>query len=116
MSQQDIIKAIGEMSIVELNDLVKAIEEEFGIEAVAAVAGPAADAAPAADAKVTVTLTSGSGVPVIKVVKDIMGLGLGESKALVDGTPSVLKENIDRAEAEEIKEKLEAAGASVEIA
>ena len=117
---ENIIAEIKEASILELNDLVKAIEEEFGVTAaapVAVVAGGDAAGADAAPANVTVTLTDvgATKVAVIKAVREITGLGLVDAKGLVDKAPSVIKENIPAAEGAEIKEKLEAAGASVEV-
>lgn len=120
ISNADVIASLKEMTMLELNDLVKAIEEEFGVTAaapvaVAAVGGAEADAAPS---EVTVTLTSpgGSKVGVIKAVREITGLGLVDAKGLVDKAPSAIKENISSEEAEEIKAKLEEAGATVEVA
>ncbi|MDO4903432.1 MAG: 50S ribosomal protein L7/L12 [Limosilactobacillus sp.] len=113
-----IIASLKEASISDLNDLVKAIEEEFDVSAAApvAVAG-AAGAAGAAKDTFTVELTeAGSAkVKVIKVVKDITGAGLKEAKDLVDGAPSAIKEDVKEDEANEIKEKLEAAGATVTL-
>ncbi|MBM7636341.1 50S ribosomal protein L7/L12 [Streptococcus saliviloxodontae] len=115
---ENIIAEIKEASILELNDLVKAIEEEFGVTAaapVAAVAGPA-DAGAAKDSfDVELTSAGDKKVGVIKVVREITGEGLKEAKALVDGAPSVLKEGVSAAEAEELKAKLEEAGASVTL-
>lgn len=119
LSNTEIIDSLKEMSMLELNDLVKAIEEEFGVTAAAPVAVAAvAETEEAAPSEVTVTLTAAGSakVAVIKVVREITGLGLGESKALVDKAPSAIKENISPEEAEEIKNKLVEAGASVEIA
>lgn len=119
ISNADIIASLKEMTMLELNDLVKAIEEEFGVTAAAPVAVAAAGADEAsAPSEVTVTLTSagGSKVAVIKAVREITGLGLVEAKGMVDKAPSAIKENISPEEAEEIKGKLEAAGASVEVA
>lgn len=120
LSNADIIASLKEMTMLELNDLVKAIEEEFGVTAAApvAVAVAGADEAAAGPSEVTVTLTApgGSKVGVIKAVREITGLGLVEAKGLVDKAPSPIKENISPEEAEDIKAKLEAAGASVEIA
>ncbi|MGT2928816.1 50S ribosomal protein L7/L12 [Streptococcus dentasini] len=117
---ENIIAEIKEASILELNDLVKAIEEEFGVTAAAPVA--AAGAAGAEDAGAAkdsfdVELTAGGDkkVAVIKVVREITGEGLKEAKALVDNAPSVLKEGVAAAEAEEMKAKLEEAGASVTL-
>ncbi|MFC3932070.1 50S ribosomal protein L7/L12 [Streptococcus dentapri] len=117
---ENIIAEIKEASILELNDLVKAIEEEFGVTAAAPVA--AAGAAGAADAGAAkdsfdIELTAGGDkkVGVIKVVREITGEGLKEAKALVDNAPSVLKEGVAAEEAEELKAKLEEAGASVTL-
>ncbi|WP_047154543.1 50S ribosomal protein L7/L12 [Aneurinibacillus tyrosinisolvens] len=120
MSKEQIIEAIKEMSVLELNDLVKAIEEEFGVTAAAPVAmagGAAGGAAEAEQTEFTVILTSagGSKINVIKVVREITGLGLKEAKAMVDGAPANVKEGISKEDAEGIKAKLEEAGASVEV-
>ena len=116
---ENIISEIKEASILELNDLVKAIEEEFGVTAAAPVAAAAAGAADAGAAKdsfdVELTSAGDKKVAVIKVVREITGEGLKEAKAIVDGAPSVLKEGVAAAEAEEIKAKLEEAGASVTL-
>ena len=116
---ENIIAEIKEASILELNDLVKAIEEEFGVTAAAPVAAAAAGAADAGAAKdsfdVELTSAGDKKVGVIKVVREITGLGLKEANAIVDGAPSVLKEGVAAAEAEEIKAKLEEAGASVTL-
>ncbi|MFR7071579.1 50S ribosomal protein L7/L12 [Streptococcus pneumoniae] len=118
---ENIIAEIKEASILELNDLVKAIEEEFGVTAAApvAVAVAAADAADAGAAKdsfdVELTSAGDKKVGVIKVVREITGLGLKEAKELVDGAPALVKEGVATAEAEEIKAKLEEAGASVTL-
>ncbi|VSW69829.1 50S ribosomal protein L7/L12 [Streptococcus pneumoniae] len=119
---ENIIAEIKEASILELNDLVKAIEEEFGVTAAAPVAVAAADAADAADAgaakdsfDVELTSAGDKKVGVIKVVREITGLGLKEAKELVDGAPALVKEGVATAEAEEIKTKLEEAGASVTL-
>ena len=116
---ENIIAEIKEASILELNDLVKAIEEEFGVTAAAPVAAAAAGAADAGAAKdsfdVELTSAGDKKVAVIKVVREITGEGLKEAKAIVDGAPSVLKEGVAAAEAEEIKAKLEEAGASVTL-
>ena len=111
---ENIIAEIKEASILELNDLVKAIEEEFGVTAAAPVA--AADAGAAKDSfDVELTSAGDKKVGVIKVVREITGEGLKEAKAIVDGAPSVIKEGVAAAEAEEIKAKLEEAGASVTL-
>ena len=116
---ENIIAEIKEASILELNDLVKAIEEEFGVTAAAPVAAAAAGAADAGAAKdsfdVELTSAGDKKVGVIKVVREITGLGLKEAKELVDGAPTVVKEGVATAEAEEIKTKLEEAGASVTL-
>lgn len=118
LNTADVIASLKEMTILELNELVKAIEEEFGVTAAAPVAvAAAADAAPAGPVEVTVTLTNDGGakIPVIKVVREITGLGLKEAKELVDNTPSVIKANVTPEEGEAIKAKLVEAGASVEV-
>ena len=116
---ENIIAEIKEASILELNDLVKAIEEEFGVTAAAPVAAAAAGAADAGAAKdsfdVELTSAGDKKVAVIKVVREITGLGLKEAKELVDGAPALVKEGVATAEAEEIKAKLEEAGASVTL-
>ena len=118
LTQEEILAYLEEATILELNDLVKAIEDKFGVVAAAAVAAaPAEEAKDEGPSEVTVTLTSfgASKVGVIKVVREITGLGLVDAKKLVDGCPSAIKENISPEEAEGIKEKLTAAGATVEI-
>lgn len=119
LTQDEILAYLEEATILELNDLVKAIEDKFGVVAAAAVAAPAADdeAASNEPTEVTVTLTEvgGTKVAVIKAVREITGLGLVDAKKLVDSTPAAIKENISPDEANQIKEKLMAAGASVEI-
>jgi len=118
LTNAEMIEAIKEMSVLELNDLVKAIEEEFGVTAAApmAVAG-GADAADAAPTEFDVILTSPGQkkIPVIKIVREITGLGLKEAKELVDNAPAPVKEKLPTEEAEELKAKLEEAGASVEL-
>lgn len=120
LTKDDIIAFLEEATIIEINDVVKAIEEKFGVTAAApvAVAAAGADAGAGAEAaSVTVTLTEvGATKPaVIKAVRDITGLGLVDSKGLVDKAPSVIKENVSAAEGEEIKAKLTEAGATVEV-
>jgi len=119
LTQEEILSYLEEATILELNDLVSAIEEKFGVvAAAAAVAAPAAAAEEAAGpSEVTVTLTDvgGTKVAVIKAVREITGLGLVDAKKLVDGVPTAIKENVSPEEAESIKEKLVAAGATVEI-
>ena len=112
LAHEDILAYLEEATILELNDLVKAIEEKFGVTAAAGD-----DAAAAGPSEVTVTLTDvgGTKVAVIKAVREITGLGLVDAKGLVDKVPSVIKENIKPEEAEEIKKKLMDAGASVEV-
>ncbi len=116
---ENIIAEIKEASILELNDLVKAIEEEFGVTAAAPVAVAAAGAGEAAATKdsfdIELTAAGDKKVGVIKVVREITGLGLKEAKELVDGAPNVIKEGVAAAEAEELKAKLEEAGASVTL-
>ncbi|MDE5415749.1 MAG: 50S ribosomal protein L7/L12 [Bacillaceae bacterium] len=120
MSKEQILEAIKEMTVLELNDLVKAIEEEFGVTAAAPVAvmgGAAGGDAAAEQTEFDVILTSagGSKINVIKVVREITGLGLKEAKAMVDGAPAPIKEGVSKEESEEMKAKLEEAGASVEV-
>ena len=120
MSKEEMIEEIKKMTVVELADLVKAIEEEFGVSAVAAAAPAAAGAAAgAAEEKSTVdvvlTNAGGNKISVIKVVRDITGLGLKEAKDLVDGAPKTVKENVEKAAAEDLKKKLEDVGAEVEL-
>ena len=123
VSKEDILETISNMSVMEVVDLISALEEKFGVSAaaaVAAVAAPAAGGEAAAEEEKTefdVVLTSfgSSKVPVIKAIREITGLGLKEAKDLVEGVPSNVKEGVDKAEAEELKKKLEEAGASVEV-
>ncbi len=116
-----IIEDVKAMTVVELNDLVKAIEEEFGVSAAAmAVAAPAAGAAAAAEEEksefnVVLTDVGANKIAVIKVVREITGLGLAESKAMVDGAPSVVKEAIAKEAAEEMVKKFAEAGAKAEL-
>lgn len=115
---EKIIADLKESTVVELNDLVTAIEEEFGVEAAAPVAAAGgAVAAEAEQTEFTVELTSAGAakIKVIKAVREATGLGLKEAKGLVDGAPAAIKENISKDEAEELKAKLEEAGASVEL-
>ncbi|MGL4951237.1 MAG: 50S ribosomal protein L7/L12 [Mycoplasma sp.] len=117
LSAQDVIASLKEMTILEINDLVKAIEEEFGVSAAApAAAGPAAAAEAPSEVTIKLVDSGANKVGVIKVVREITGLGLMEAKAAVDATPSVIKENIKPEEAAELKKKFEEAGAKVEIA
>ena len=118
---EDLIASLKEMSILEINELVKAIEEEFGVSAAAmAVAGPAAagdDESDEGPSEVNVTLTAvgGSKLKVVKAIQAITGLGLGDAKKLADVVPSLIKEKISPEAAKEVKEKLEEAGAEVEV-
>ena len=122
MTKQEIIDAVKSMTVVELNDLVKALEEEFGVSAAAAVvAGPAVagEAAAAAEEKtefnVVLTECGANKIAVIKAVREATGLGLMEAKAMVEGAPATVKENVPTADAEALKKALEAAGAVVEL-
>ena len=116
MTTQEFIDAIKEMSVMELNDLVKACEEEFGVSAAAGVVGDAAGGAAEKDEfDVELTEVGAAKVKVIKVVREVTGLGLKEAKEVVDGAPKVVKEGATKEEAEEIKEKLEAEGAKVTL-
>ena len=122
MTKQEIIDAVKSMTVVELNDLVKALEEEFGVSAAAAmVAAPAAGAETAAAAEektefnVVLTDVGANKIAVIKAVREATGLGLMEAKAMVEGTPATIKENAPTEEANALKAALEAAGAVVEL-
>ena len=121
LTTAEMIEAIKELSVLELNELVKACEEEFGVSAAAGVVVAAAggDGAAAAEEKdefnVELVSAGSSKVKVIKAVREITGLGLKEAKELVDNAPKVLKEGVSKAEAEEIKAKLEAEGAEVSM-
>ena len=119
MTAAEIIEAIKGMSVLELNDLVKACEEEFGVSAAAGVVVAAAGAGEAAEEKtefdVELTEVGGQKVKVIKVVREITGLGLKEAKAVVDGAPKAIKEAVSKEEAEDIKKQLEEVGAKVTV-
>ena len=121
IAKEDILEAVGSMSVLELNELVKAFEEKFGMSAAAvAVAGPAGGGAAAAaeeQTEFTVNLVDvgANKVSVIKAVRELTGLGLKEAKDLVDGAPKPVKEAVPKAAAEEAKKKLEEAGAKAEI-
>ena len=121
LTTAEFIEAIKELSVLELNDLFKACEEEFGVSAAAGVvvAAAGAEGGAAAEEKdefdVELVSAGASKVKVIKVVREITGLGLKEAKELVDGAPKVVKEGASKAEAEEIKAKLEAEGAEVNL-
>ena len=124
-SKEDILNAISNMTVMEIVDLVKMMEEKFGVTAAAPVAmvaaggAAAAAAAPAAEEKtefnVTMTSFGANKVGVIKVIREITGLGLKEAKDLVEGVPSAVKEGVSKADADAIKKKLEEAGAAAEI-
>ena len=120
ITKDDILEAVGNMTVMDLNDLVKAFEEKFGVSAAAmAVAAPGAGAAAAAEEQTefTVVLVAAGDkkVEVIKVVRAATGLGLKEAKDLVDGAPKPVKEGIAKADAEALKKQLEDAGAKVEV-
>ena len=123
MSVESILESIEKLTLLEASELVKAMEEKFGVSAAAPVAVAAAPAAAgaaaedAADAEVTVVLASAGAnkIAVLKEVRAITGLGLKEAKYLVDGAPKPIKENVKKDEAEELKKKLEEAGATVEL-
>ena len=119
LTAQEMIEAIKEMTVLELNDLVKACEEEFGVSAAAGVvvaaAGPAAEVEEKTEFDVELTEVGAEKVKVIKVVREITGLGLKEAKDLVDGAPKMVKEGATKEEAEEIKKKLEEVGAKVTL-
>lgn len=123
MTKEELIQAIKEMTVLELSDLVKALEEEFGVSAAAPVmavaAGAAAPAAAAEEEKtefnVELTEYGANKIAVIKVVREITGLGLKEAKDMVDGAPKNVKEGVSKDEAEQIKKKLEDAGAKVTL-
>ena len=118
MSKEEMIEEIKKMTVVELADLVKAIEEEVGVSAVAAAAPAAAWAAAAEEKSSFNVVLSAAGdqkIKVITAVKNALGLGLKEAKEMVDGAPKTLKENVSKAEAEELKAKLEEVGAVIEL-
>jgi large subunit ribosomal protein L7/L12 len=124
LSKDELIEAIGSMTVLELADLVTALQDKFGVSAapvaVAAAAGPAAGAAPAAAEEPTsfnviLTAAGAQKIQVIKAVRELTSLGLKEAKDLVDGAPSPVKEGVNKEEADSIKAKLEESGASVEI-
>ena len=113
------IEDVKALTVLELSELVHALEEEFGVSA-AAMAAPAAAAAPAAEEKtefdvILAGFDAAAKIKVIKVVRELTGLGLGEAKAFVEGTPKTVKEAVSKDEAEELKKKLEEAGAKVEL-
>ncbi|MCI6158101.1 MAG: 50S ribosomal protein L7/L12 [Selenomonadaceae bacterium] len=121
MTKEEILEAIENMTVLELSELVKDMEEKFGVSAAApvAVAAAGAGAGAAAEEKsefnVMLTAVGDKKINVIKAVREITGLGLKDAKALVDGAPAAVKENVAKADAEEMKKKLEEAGATVEL-
>jgi len=122
ISREELIEAIETMTVLELSELVKTLEEKFGVSAsapvaVAAAAGGAAEAAAEEQTEFSVILTAAGDkkIQVIKAVREVTGLGLKEAKAVVDGAPAPVKEGVSKDDAEELKAKLEAAGASVEL-
>lgn len=119
LNKTDFIEALKEMTILEIKELVDAMKEEFGIDPTAVAAAPAAGGAAAAaeqtEFDVILKDAGAAKIGVIKVVKEITGLGLKEAKDVVDGAPKAVKEKVSKAEAEDLKAKLEAAGATVEI-
>lgn len=116
---KDLVEKIEKMSVIDLNELVKVLEKRFGVSAAAVAAAPAGAAAPAAEEKAAFNVHLADGgaqkIAVIKVVKEALALGLKEAKDLVDAAPSLLKENMKKEEAEDIKKKIEAAGGKVEL-
>ena len=122
LTNEEILEAIASKSVLEISELIKMMEDKFGVSAAAAavaVAGPAAAAAPAAEEKtefdVVLTEIGSNKIAVIKAVREITGLGLKEAKDLVEGAPKAVKEGVAKADAEELKKKLEASGAKVEL-
>ncbi|MDO8177503.1 MAG: 50S ribosomal protein L7/L12 [Undibacterium sp.] len=119
ISKDDILEAVGAMSVMDLNDLVKAFEEKFGVSAAAMSSGPAAGPAAAVEEQtefnVVLTEVGANKVGVIKAVRELTGLGLKEAKDVVDGAPKTVKEAVTKADAEAAKKKLEDAGAKAEI-
>lgn len=121
MTKEEFIESLKSMTVLELNDLVKAIEEEFGVSAAApvAVAGGVAaggeEVAEQSEFDVVLTSPGASKIGVIKVVREVTGLGLKEAKEMVDSAPKAIKEKVSKEDAESVKAKLEAAGASVEV-
>ena len=122
LTNEEILEAIASKSVLEISELIKMMEDKFGVSAAAAavaVAGPASAAAPAAEEKtefdVVLAEIGSNKIAVIKAVREITGLGLKEAKDLVEGAPKAVKEGVAKADAEELKKKLEAAGAKVEL-
>lgn len=118
ISQEDILNAVAEMSVTDVVALIEAMEEKFGVTAAVAAAGPAAAGAAEEEQTEFDVMLTGAGekkVATIKAVREATGLGLKEAKAIVDGIPSAVREGVSKDEAEDLKAKLEAAGASVEL-
>jgi len=118
ISQEDILNAVAEMSVKDVVELISAMEEKFGVTAAVAAAGPAAAGEAAAEQTefdVILTAAGEKKVNAIKAVREATGLGLKEAKAMVDGVPAAVREGVSKEEAEELKAKLEAAGAAVEL-
>ena len=119
LTKEVFIESLKEMTILEIKELVDAMKDEFGIDPTAVAAAPAAGAAEAAaeqtEFDVILKSAGAAKLQVIKVVKEVTGLGLKEAKAVVDGAPAPVKEKVSKAEADELKEKLEAAGAEIEV-
>ena len=115
MNKEQIIEAIESMTVLELSELVKALEEKFGVSAAAPVAVAAAPAEEKTEFDVVLTSAGAGKINVIKVVREATGLGLKEAKEIVDGAPKAVKEKISKADADALKAKLEEAGASVEL-
>jgi len=116
---KDLVEKVEKLTVIELNELVKVLEKRFGVSAAAVAAGPAAAAAPAEEEKaafnVHLTDAGATKIAVIKVIKEVLALGLKEAKDFVDGAPSLLKEAMKKDEANEFKKKIEAAGGKVEL-
>lgn len=116
---KEIVEAIDKLSVIELHELVKTLEKKFGVSAAAAMAAPAATAAAPVEEKSTFTVELKDGgaqkIAVIKVVKELLGLGLKEAKDLVDAAPKVLKDGVKKEDAENIKKQVEAAGGKIEL-
>jgi large subunit ribosomal protein L7/L12 len=116
---KDLVEKIDGMTVIDLHELVKTLEEKFGVSAAAVAAAPAAGAGAAAEEKDSFTVVLASAgeqkIAVMKVVKEVLGLGLKEAKDLVDGAPATLKDGVKKADAEDLKKKIEEAGGKVEL-
>ena len=116
---KDLVEKIDTMTVIDLHELVKTLEEKFGVSAAAVAAAPAAGAGAAAEEKDSFTVVLASAgeqkIAVMKVVKEVLGLGLKEAKDLVDGAPATLKDGVKKADAEDLKKKIEEAGGKVEL-